>query len=135
MNVPNPYQQYRANEVLTADPGRLALMVFAEAAKVTRRAAEALRRAETDTAHGALLRAQELVSYLMETVDTSLEVGQNLAQMYGYFYRRLVEANVKKDPAVAEEVAGMLEELRDTWEQALKTAGQAGGTQAGEERV
>lgn len=137
MNTPNPYQQYRANNILTADPGRLALMVFTEAAKVTRQAAEALHRAETDTAHRALLRAQELVSYLMETVDTSLEVGQNLAKMYDYFYRRLVEANVNKEPAIAEEVAEMLNELRDTWEQALRTTGETSeiSSQPQEEQV
>ncbi|MDI6710296.1 MAG: flagellar export chaperone FliS [Bacillota bacterium] len=135
MNMPNPYQQYRVNNILTADPGRLALMVFTEAAKVTRQAAEALGRADTVTAHRGLLRAQELVSYLVETVDTSLEVGQGLAALYDYFHRRLVEANVGKDREIAEEVAGMLDELRGTWEQALGKQGASpapAGTPGGE---
>jgi len=41
-----------------------------------------------------------------------------------YMYRRLVDANIKKDGAIVEEVLGFAKELRDTWEQAMKIAKQ-----------
>jgi flagellar secretion chaperone FliS len=44
--------------------------------------------------------------------------------MYDYMNRRLIEANVKKDNSIVEEVIGYAEELRDTWAQAMKLAKQ-----------
>ncbi len=35
-------------------------------------------------------------------------------------YRRLVDANVNKDPEAAEEVAELLTTLREAWEQVIK---------------
>lgn len=128
MLSPNPYQQYRQNAVLTADPGRLTLMLFQGAARFVRQAGERVAAKDIPGAHQACVRAQDILLYLLETVNTELEIGKNLAALYDYMYRRLVEANVKKDRAILEEVAGFLEDLAHTWEQALKTtaAQQAG---------
>ena len=40
--------------------------------------------------------------------------------MYDYLHRRLVEANVKSDLAILEEVEGFVIELRDTWKEAIQ---------------
>ncbi|WP_027719445.1 flagellar export chaperone FliS [Desulfovirgula thermocuniculi] len=122
MVSPNPYQQYRHNAVLTADPGRLTLMLFQGAARFARQAAARVAQRDIPGAHEACLRAQDILLYLLETANTEMEVGRNLASLYDYMYRRLLEANVKKDRAILEEVAGFLEDLAHTWERALKQA-------------
>ena len=45
---------------------------------------------------------------------------QELMVMYDYINRRLVEANVKSDHAILEEVEGLVTELRDTWKQVIQ---------------
>lgn len=116
----DPYQQYRQNAVLTADPGRLTLMLYQGAVKFIRHAKECAVAGDIPGAHQACLRAQDILLHLLGTVDTGLEIGKNLAALYDYMYRRLVEANVKKEAAILEEVAGLLEELTGAWEKALK---------------
>jgi flagellar protein FliS len=52
------------------------------------------------------------------------EISQSLALLYDYMYRRLIDANIKKDKDILEEVLGFAKELRDTWAQAMKLAKQ-----------
>jgi flagellar protein FliS len=54
------------------------------------------------------------------------EISNELYLMYEYMNSRLVEANIKKDKTIVEEVTGYAEELRDTWTQAMKQAKQQG---------
>ena len=43
-----------------------------------------------------------------------------MAQLYEYIYNRLIEANMKNDLAILEEVEGHVYELTDTWKQVIK---------------
>jgi flagellar protein FliS len=126
MTPVNPYQQYQQNAVLTADPGRLTLLLYTGAAKFARQAAEATKKGDVPGAHQAIVRAQDIVFYLLSTVNTELEVGKNLASLYDYFYRRLIEANLKKDASILDEVGRMLEDLSATWKEAVKQAPASG---------
>jgi len=40
--------------------------------------------------------------------------------MYDYLYRRLTEANYKKDIEILEEVNEFLREFRDTWKEVME---------------
>lgn len=122
----NPYQQYKQNAVLTADPGQLTLLLYTGAARFARQAAEAIKKGDVPGAHQAIVRAQDIVFYLLSTVNTELEVGKNLASLYDYIHRRLVEANLKKDVSILEEVGNMLEDLSATWKEAIKQAPASG---------
>ncbi|HAG07331.1 MAG: Flagellar protein FliS [Clostridia bacterium 62_21] len=119
MQGPNPYQQYRENAVLTADQGRLALMLFEGAARFAREAAGHIAARNPAAAHAAIVRAQDIVEYLAATVNPEIEVGRNLAALYDFIHTRLVEANAKKDTAPLGEAIGLIEQLRDTWREAL----------------
>ncbi len=118
----NPYQQYQQNAVLTADPGRLTLLLFNGAAKFARQAVESIKNRDIPSAHQAITRAQDIVFYLLSTVNTETEVGKNLSALYDYMHRRLVEANVKKEISILEEVGRMLEDLGASWQEAIKQA-------------
>lgn len=118
----HPTQQYLQNAILTAGPGQLTLMLYRGAGKFIRQAREQLAVRNISGTHEAILRTQDILTYLMETVNPDLEIGKNLFALYEYMHFRLVEANVKKDPAILEEVAGLLEELAGAWAEALKQA-------------
>ncbi|MBO8129205.1 MAG: flagellar export chaperone FliS [Peptococcaceae bacterium] len=121
MQAPNPYQQYKANAVMTADPGKLTLMLYTGAVKNIKEAIEHVHNNKPAAAHKAITKAQDIVEYLASTLNPAIEISRNLAQLYDYMYRRLVEANVKKDAAILQEVADMLNELRETWQEAAKS--------------
>ena len=42
--------------------------------------------------------------------------------VFDYIYRRLFEANIKKDAEILEEALGYIREMRDTWKEVMKLA-------------
>jgi flagellar protein FliS len=58
----------------------------------------------------------------MVTLDMKLggEMASGLMKLYDYMYRRLIEANIKKDAAIATEVLGFAEEIKETFEEAYR---------------
>ena len=114
----NPYQQYKQQMVQTASPEKLLLMLYDGAIKFLKQAIEAIENQDLAVAHEKILKVQDIITELMITVDTSVEVGKNLYLLYDYFLQRLIAANVKKENAYLEEVKSYLEELREVWQQA-----------------
>lgn len=112
MALPNPYQQYRQQQVNTAPPEKLLLMLFDGAVRFGRIAVKSLQEKQDETAHAHLLKTQAIVEELISSLNFDYEIAQYLYSLYDYIYRRLVEANIKKDPAMAEEAVNMLTELR-----------------------
>ena len=120
MAVFNAYQQYQQNSVTGATPGQLTLMLYNGAIKFIKTAIISIKKKDINGTNNSIIRAQEIILYLDDTLDHQYEISKNLSSLYDYLYRRLVEANIKKDVFIIEEVSSMLEELRDTWMTAIK---------------
>ncbi|WP_058300375.1 flagellar export chaperone FliS [Gorillibacterium timonense] len=120
------YQQqqnrYLETTIATATPAQLLIMLCDGAIRFTRLALEAMKNNQPQEANRQFQRVQNIVSEFIITVDREALISKNLLQLYDYFNRRLIEANVSKDPAPAEEVLGYLIELKETWMQAAKAA-------------
>ncbi|HTH40447.1 MAG TPA: flagellar export chaperone FliS, partial [Rhodocyclaceae bacterium] len=43
------------------------------------------------------------------------DLAERLDALYGYMSQRLVMANLKNDPAILDEVTGLLNEIRTAW--------------------
>ena len=97
-------------------------MLYSGAARFVAENIKAVEENRMDDAHKAHLRAQDIVIYLMNTLDMQYEISHNLYKLYEYINFRMNEANLKKDTAQLEEAKGMLIELRDTWAEAMKKA-------------
>lgn len=119
MAVMNPYEKYREVQVLTASPERLVLLLYEGAIRFLEEARSALDGGDLVRAHERLTRTQDILTELIAGLDFSYEVSGNLYSLYDYFRRRLVEANVRKDPAAVQEVLGFLKELHHTWREAV----------------
>ncbi|MEW5953254.1 MAG: flagellar export chaperone FliS [Bacillota bacterium] len=117
--VGNPYQQYQQNAVSSAAPAQLTMMLYNGAIKFARQGVVAIEAAEIEEAHKAIMRVQDIINYLSATLNPAYDVAGNLAALYDYMVYRLLQANLKKDAVLVQEVIAMLEELRDTWEQAV----------------
>lgn len=108
---------YRRQQVETASQGQLIVMLYDAGLRNCRVAQDHLSRGERDQAARHLLRAQDIIAELMASLNLEAggEIGVRLLRLYEYMYRRLVEANVRKDPTPAKEVEGLLAGLRDAW--------------------
>lgn len=118
--VKNGYDQYMKSSIMTAPPEELVLMLYNGAMKFLKRAMLHLEDNNLEGCHKAIIRAQDIVIEFMSKVDTNYEVGKNLLSLYEYMYRRLIEANIKKDMEIMQEVYDMFKELKETWEESIK---------------
>jgi flagellar secretion chaperone FliS len=120
MAINNPYTAYQNNSVNTASPGELTLMLYNGSLKFIHIAKKAIEDKNIELKNNNIQKAQAIVSELMVTLNTDLEISQNMMSLYDYINRRLTEANVKNDAVVLEEVEGMIIEFRDTWKQVIQ---------------
>jgi flagellar secretion chaperone FliS len=120
MAINNPYAAYQNNSVTTASPGELTLMLYNGSLKFIHIAKKAIEDKNIELKNTNIQKAQAIVSELMVTLNTDLEISRNLMSLYDYINRRLTEANVKNDGAILEEVEGMITEFRDTWKQVIQ---------------
>jgi flagellar secretion chaperone FliS len=120
MAINNPYAAYQNNSVTTASPGELTLMLYNGSLKFIHIAKKAIEEKNIELKNTNIQKAQAIVSELMVTLNTDVEISQNLMSLYDYINRRLTEANVKNDFAILEEVEGLITEFRDTWKQVIQ---------------
>lgn len=116
----NPYAQYQRTQAETASPGEMIVMLYNGALRFLTVARKKLDTQDISGASASLLRAQDIILELMVSVDTSMgEVARNLFDLYQFMHKHLVQANVKKDAAMIDEVDVLLRELLAAWEQAI----------------
>lgn len=119
----NPYNAYKNNTVNMASKEQLLLMLVDGAVKYTKIARLAIEKKDIQKAHEELVRVQNIFTELMSTLDRSLgEDFESLFKLYGFIKNRLVQANIKKDIQIIDEVLPLIEGVRDTWYEVIKKA-------------
>lgn len=131
MAMNNPYQAYQNNAVTTASPAELTLMLYNGCLKFLKLAKKGIEEKNTEMKNTNLIKAQKIIQEFMVTLDMNVEMSESLLKMYDYMHRRLIEANVKNDISIIEEVEGYVVDFRDTWKQVIQvnrqqTYGQGG---------
>lgn len=120
MAMKNPYEQYQQNSVNTASPGELTLMLYNGCLKFIHLAKGAIAQKNFAERNKNIIKAQDIIRELMVTLDMEQEVSQNLMQLYDYLNRQLIQANIKNDVTILEEVEGFVTEFRDTWKEVIQ---------------
>ncbi|MBS4021297.1 MAG: flagellar export chaperone FliS [Dethiobacter sp.] len=116
----DPYYQYRQNQVETASPGKLLLMLYNGALKYLRLSKAGIEENNIEKANSGLGKTQDIISELTASLDFNQgEISQKLYSLYDYMYQRLALANIKKDASLIGEVEIMLTELRDAWKTSI----------------
>jgi len=123
--VANPYAAYQNNAVTTANPQELTLMLYDGALKFTRLAKLAIEQGNPDLKNTNIQKAQAIFQEMRLTLNKDIAISANLDSLYEYIWRRLLDANVKNDTTILDEVLDFMTELRDTWKEAMKLAKQA----------
>ncbi len=106
----------------TASPGRLVVMLYERLVRDLERAEQAIACREREAAHGQLVHAQEIVLELLASLDTRrFPDGEPLAHLYVYLVERLIDANVRQDPAEVATCRHLCADLLSVWSEALRT--------------
>ncbi|MGF6191167.1 flagellar export chaperone FliS [Serratia sp. 2723] len=106
--------------VMGASPHQLIVMLFDGALS-------ALLRARILMNQGNIAGKGLAISKAINIIDNGLknglnheqggEIADNLAALYDYMKRRLMQANLHNDIAALDEVSGLLENIADAWRQ------------------
>lgn len=120
MAVNKAYTAYKAASVSNSKPEDLVMMLYTGLVRFIMQAQKAIESNDVEKAHENITRAQDIISELQASLNMEYEISHNMMLLYDYLYRRLVDANVKKDHAILDEVLKFATEFRDTWSQAMK---------------
>lgn len=120
MAVNNPYQAYQQNSVTQSTPGELTLMLYNGCLKFLNQAKKGIELKDVELKNTNIQKAQNILRELMITLDPNQEISQSMGSLYEYMINRLIEANLKNDLAIVDEVYGLTTEFRETWKQVIQ---------------
>lgn len=122
MAMANGFQQYKQNSVLTASPEELTLMLYDGCLKFMRQGKLFIEENNIEGAHNSINKAQAIIEELDVTLNMDISISENLRLLYQFMLQQLIEANIKKEISYIDSVYPMVEELRDTWKEAMRRA-------------
>lgn len=121
MTPSNPYKQYKEQSIMTMTPGELVIKLYDECIKTLNLAVynieEEKKLPEAET---SIKKAQRIIHYLDGILDYNYDISKNLHMLYDFFIRTLVRANIRKRSELIKEILPMIEELRNSFQQAEK---------------
>ena len=127
--VNNAAEAYKRQQIMTATPEALTLMLYNGCLKFIDEGVKALEEKQYEQANNSLIKAENIISEFRVTLNMEYEIAQQLMPLYNYAYDRLVEGNLKSDVSLIREGYDIIHELRDAWVQAMKKARVEQGTQ------
>lgn len=116
------YATYNTNRIMTATPAELTLMLYEGAIKFCNIAIMGVENKDIEKAHSNIIKVENIIGEFLSTLNHKYEVAKDFENVYNYLMDRLIEANIKKDKEILEEVLGYLREMRDTWKEVMKQA-------------
>lgn len=120
MGVKNPYQTYQRQAINTSRPEDLTYMLYQGLTKFIRLSKMELQNKNLEESHSYNIRAQDILRELMVTLKKEYTISEPLLALYDYMKYRLIEANLKKNPDLLDEVEQYAVELTETWSTAMK---------------
>lgn len=116
----NAAQMYQQNSVKTASPAKLTLMLYDGAVKFCNIALEALDAGNVQRVNDNLKKVENIIVELRATLDMKYPVAKEFDTVYDYIYRRLVEANMKKDKEILQDALKHIKTMRETWKEVMR---------------
>ena len=111
---------YTRNQILTASPAELTMMLYNGAIKFCNLAKKNIEEKDLEGANTNIQKARKIIVEFRNNLDFNYEVAKDFDRVYEYIYRVLVEANVKKDPEMLDIALYHIKEMKDAWKQVME---------------
>ena len=118
----NPYQKYQQQSIMTMTQGEMLIKLYDEVIKQLNAVKQFNLEKNYEAANFASQKAQKILHHLNSTLNFEYEISGSLSALYEYFIHRLIQSNLHKDNEPINEVLPMIDELRETFIQANRTA-------------
>lgn len=120
------------SEIMGADPHKLISMLFQGALLAISNAKNAMQKKQIAEKGAFISKAIAIIDDgLNASLDKNVggEIAQNLSGLYTHMIYRLIDANLKNDTGILDEISELLTELRSAWDgirpQVIQNAQQA----------
>lgn len=120
MAIQNGYNNYAKERILNASPAQLTLVLYDGAIKFCNIAIAAIEKGDVMKAHNNIMKVEKIIGEFRATLDFKYPVAKDFDKVYQYIMDRLIEANIKKDKDILEEVLTHLRTMRETWDEVMK---------------
>jgi flagellar protein FliS len=117
-------QQYQQNQILTASPEQILVMLYDGAIRFVRQAKMGIEAGDRGQMSDGISRCMAIVTEFANTLDHEIggEIAANLDGLYSFMIRELTQANLHIDGKKLTVVEGLLLDLRGTWVEAIEVA-------------
>ena len=118
----NPYRNYFENQIQTASPEQVLIMMYDGAIRFLRQARQAVEQGDRVGRLEKTGRAVAIITELGNSLDFEKggEIAENLDGLYWYMIRELTRSNTSGDSGPINVSENILVELRDAWTQAIE---------------
>ena len=128
-----PQDAYRRQDVLTAGPVDLIVMLYDGLKKNIVLGKRGIMKNDIQGSHKYLMKAQMILTELINSLDMNYEISNELLELYEFALRGLTDANMHKDIEPLDPIVEMVDSLREAWKQI--SSNNRGQIQLGEERA
>jgi len=128
-----PQDAYRRQDVLTAGPVDLIVMLYDALKKNIVLGKRGIVKNDIPGAHKYLIKAQLILTELINSLDMNYQISEELLDLYQFALKSIADANMHKDTEPLDPIIEMVDSIRDAWKE-ISTMSR-GTIQMGEERA
>jgi flagellar protein FliS len=123
---PQAAQNYLRTRVLTATREQLQMMLYDGAIRFADAARTAIINQDWEGTYKNCSRAQKIINELNSSLkhDVTPDLCSNLAALYNYIYRKLIDASLNHTVESVDDALRMLRHQRATWGMVMEKLGQ-----------
>lgn len=120
MNTYN-MNQYQQNQISTASPEQILLMLYDGAIRFTRRAIAGIEENKPEMKASGVSKTMAIIAEFSNSLDREIggKIAEDLDALYDFMMRELTSANLKNDVKKLQNVEKLLMDLRETWGEAV----------------
>ena len=116
LNMVNAGDIYRKQSILTANPAELIVLLYDGLKKNLLLAKRHIDRSNPSAAHECLIKGQAIVEELVNCLDMSIPLSDELLPLYEFMLHTMTQVNLKKDSSLIPPVVEIVTELEEAWE-------------------
>jgi len=116
-----PQDAYRRQDILTASSVDLIIMLYDALKKNIVLGRRGIGKGDIEASHKHLIKAQEIVSELINCLDMNYPISEELLAIYDFMLRNIEDANIRKEDEPLAPLIEMVDSLRGAWKEISAT--------------
>ena len=116
----NPIMQYKEQAINTMSKGEQLITLLNETLKNLHYGSMMLKDKNYATAEKCTGKCKNIINYLSSVLDRQYDISSELYELYYFVNQQIIKAEIKRDGTILDELVPLVEQMRDTWEEAEK---------------